>query len=90
MNEEEILRVGDAPSAEHRVTELHGWICIHRNGGEGLMATGVVMEGHGIISMEPLLRTNLGLAEQLGEQARAMAKLCGGQAVMRTFKVVMH
>jgi hypothetical protein len=93
MKMEDIPEVGDRPAADTRVTELHAWICVHANGAEGVMATGYMLEGqegHGVLAMEPLLRTVRADAERLGDQAHAMANQCGGRAEMRTFKVVTH
>jgi hypothetical protein len=90
MADDDIPRVGPEPPADNRITELYAWVAVHPNGGEGVMATGIALEGHGVIAMTPLVRSNRESAERIGDQAHELARLSGTRAELRRFKMVMH
>lgn len=72
------------PDADTRITELHCWIAIYPNGGEGIVSTDIELAWG--VRHTPLMSGRRDLAEKLGEIAqRTLGDL---KLELRTFRVV--
>lgn len=73
--------IGDAPSADQRITEMHCWITVYGNGSEGICAGGI--EGFGMMT---LMSSKRDVAEQL--EGAAQTAMRSGIAVGHDIKSV--
>lgn len=63
------LLIGKPPAANKRVDELHIWIAIQPDGGEGIMATDLPYGLPGHIRHLPLMSSNRDTAEAMSDVA---------------------